>query len=255
MASEASPAVIDKGAGGPGTLRGLTPHLVVPEAVIAPESIGQAFYIFTLPPLLPVQPPEVNALFFKRMDNGVEVSVGPFLLVEAERYGSPPALAAHRGFVAFIGPSLLGIDIALGAVVIIGTAQIIGHKAGVAVFVGTDSGCGMKVESSLEPLAMQFCQQALRIGNKVAVPGVAGPAAPLAELVVPKALVHRLPGLVPVHIDDEHIGRDVTLAHIFGELEELLVGVDPVAAPPIPEYEPGRQGDIASHLCKVLKGS
>src|SRR5579859_1814994 len=52
-------------------------------------------------------------------------------------------------------------------------------------------------------------------------------------------------GQVPVHVDHEHIERNIILAKALHEIVELLIAVRPVTGPPSPKSEPWRQWDLA----------
>ena len=103
VAADAAPAVIDHRPAGVGTLVRALADDVVEEGVVEPEGVGEAFGVFAEPPLLPVEPPEIDALPLEGTDDGIEVGVGPGFLVDAER---------DRGLGAVL------LDVPLGSVVV-----------------------------------------------------------------------------------------------------------------------------------------
>ena len=121
--------------------------LVVEECVVQPESVVQAFHVFAVLPLLPVEPPEVHAHVLERMDDGVEVGVCPVPVADAERYGNL--------FTLFV-------DISLRSVIVVRAGGVVCHKTVVAVFIRLDSGGRVQVRtdpSVAYPIALTPVQQ------------------------------------------------------------------------------------------------
>ena len=168
--------------------------------------MGGVFAVF---PLLPVEPPEVDALLFEGVDDAVKIGVGPCLLADAEGHGGTIALAACLCGVVLLyeAERLIAIDIVVRTVVVGGARQVVAHETVVAVLVGLDAGSGMEVEGGLEIHAVQCGEESGRVGEEVAVPCVARPSTALAELVASEALGHGLPCLVPVHVHNHHVDR------------------------------------------------
>ena len=94
----------------------------------------------------------------------------------------------------------------------------------------------MQVERGLQVLLLCPLQEALRRGKQASVPGVACPAATC-----------RL-GIMPVHIYDEHVERNVVVVHLRDEVAQLVVAVCPVARPPVAEGIARRQWHLARKL-------
>ena len=94
----------------------------------------------------------------------------------------------------------------------------------------------MQVERGLQVLLLCPLQEALRRGKQASVPGVACPAATC-----------RL-GIMPVHIYDEHVERNVVVVHLRDEVAQLVVAVRPVARPPVAEGVARRQWHLARKL-------
>ena len=167
--------------------------------------------------LLPVQPPEVDALVLKLV---VQVEIRLHELragqVELDRF------AAGR-----IDAHMLG-------------------GLGVAVLERADAVARVHVERGLEAMVAQRVQEALGIGEEVAVPGIAGPArAVLGVHVVDQ---------MPVHVDDGRGERQPLMLEAIDQLQVLGLGVAVVAAPPVAHREPGQQRGRAGEAVEVLHG-
>ncbi len=67
----------------------------------------------------------------------------------------------------------------------------------------------MQVEGSLETKVVDVGEELLRIREELLLPGVARPAYALSELVLAGILPGEAVSLVPVHIDDHNVDRDV----------------------------------------------
>ena len=253
VAAEAAPAVVDQRPVGLQALGTGLADLVVPEGVVAPEGVRQAGHVLALPPLLPVEPPEVDPLLLHRPDDRCEIGVRPGLLVQPERHRSAIAGRSGREIVAGELPAAVGIDIALGAVIFLRPGEIVFDKGVIGVLIGPDARGRVEIQRHLEILAVQGPQQAFRVRDQVVVPAVARPAARLPEFVRTEAPVHLRPGQVPVHVDDEHVGGDVARAHLVRKRQQFLVGVGPVAAPPVAEHIPRRQRDLPGDAREVLQ--
>ena len=150
VAAQAAPAVIDHGTRGLfGAEAAGAPHFVIEEGVVEPEGVAQALDVFALLPLLPVQPPEIHALALQRVDDAVEVGIGPGLLVDAEGHGAQlpflrGAVLAGLGVTPEVEERVpFVVLIALRAVVVLRAGKIILHEAFVAVLVGLDARSGM----------------------------------------------------------------------------------------------------------------
>ena len=98
VASDATPAVIDHRTSRVDALAFTLAHHVIEEGVVQPESVAQPRHIFAFLPLLPVEPPEIHTLFLERADYGVEIGIGPVLIVYSERNRSLAAIGIDITF-------------------------------------------------------------------------------------------------------------------------------------------------------------
>ena len=105
VASDASPAVIDHRTSRVDALAFTLAHHVIEEGVVQPESVAKSRHIFAFLPLLPVEPPEIHTLFLERTDYGVEVGIGPVLIVYSERNRSLAAISIDITFRSVIDGS------------------------------------------------------------------------------------------------------------------------------------------------------
>ncbi len=175
-----------------------------------PERVdaGQA----ALAALLPVDPPEVDALRFER----------PVQLVEV-RLQEPPVGGVERDRLSGrrVDPHRLG------------------HR-GVGVLERADAVGGVQVERGAHPPPVQLGQEGPWVGEQRRLPRVAGPA--VAEL--------RRHGVdaVPVHVDDRDRERQAFLGEPVHELQVRRVAVRVVAAPPVAERPPGQACGCTGHL-------
>ena len=96
-------------------------------------------------------------------------------------------------------------------------AQVAGHRL-VVVFVCAHAVGGMEVEGCLEAVAVHVVDERPGAGDATGVPAPPGPSA-----------------LVPVHVHDEHVHRDVVVLYVADNLQELGLRVGPVAAVPVAE--------------------
>ena len=101
---------------------------------------------------------------------------------------------------------------------------------------GANAVGGMEVEGSLEAVLVHVVDERLGLRDAVRVPAPARPAA-----------------LVPIHIHDEHVHRNVVVLHVADYLLELGPGVSPVAAVPVAEDVFRRHRHTASHLDEVAE--
>ena len=240
MAAQAAPTVVDERTLGlfGGQAAG-TADLVVEEGMVQPEGVAQARHILAFLPLLPVQPPEIHALLLQGMQHGVEIGIGPGTLVHAERHAGMIAVAFH---------------IATGAVIVVGTREIILHESRIHLLPHYDTGGRVQVQGGLQVHAVHLVQESFGVLDEVPVPGIAGPADALAELVPALAPCGTPPGLVPVHVNHHHVDGQFPLAEFLSQRDEFLVCIGPVAAPPVAEDEFRRHGDAARHLGVIGQG-
>ena len=174
-------------------------------------------------PLLPVQPPEVHALPLEGVDHVGEVRLREVLVLDLERH------------------VLLG-------------GRIDPHRPRhrrILRLVRLDAGGRVQVHRRVQPLLVDPAEERVGIREVGAVPGVAGPAQPLPRLVLGLALPAQLEGVVPVHVDDQHVQRHVVAVEVLDQLLLLRVGVRPVARPPGAEGEARRHRDLPGHAREV----
>ena len=251
VAAQASPAVVDDRTLGIFALGYALTHLVVEESVIEPESVAQIVGVAAESPLLPVKPPEIDALLLKRMYYGVEVGVSPVHLTYTEWDRGLFALAAAALVRAGELPAFLAIDIVLRAVIVGGAGSVVGHESLIAVLVRLYSRCRMEVQGCLVAQVVYLAQELLRIREELFLPAVAGPAYPLSELVLRRILGHKGKGLVPVHVYHHHVDRNVVGAYFPGQIDELEIRILPIAAPPVAEHIFRRKRNAAGYFRKV----
>ena len=91
----------------------------------------------------------------------------------------------------------------------------------------------MQVQRGFKPKIMKILQAVGRIREKFLLPGVASPADPLTKLVLRCFVPPKRPGLVPIHIQNHHVDRDVQRADLLSKPHELEVRILPETAPPV----------------------
>ena len=94
----------------------------------------------------------------------------------------------------------------------------------------------MQVEGSLQTMVVDVVDKGPGLGNTRSIPA---PTCPTA--------------LVPVHIHDEHVHRDVVVFNIADNLHELGLRVGPIATIPVAEDVFRWHRHTASHLDEVAK--
>ena len=148
--------------------------------------------------LLPVQPPEVDAVVLERVVELLEVGL------EEVRVGR------------------VEVDGQLGGRI---DAHPLGH-ARVGVLVRAHAVGGVDVERDGEAAAVQLGHERRRVGEQLAVERVAGPAAAERRVDVDQ---------VPVHVQDGDAERQPLLREAVHQLQVLVRAVGVVAAPPVAE--------------------
>ena len=154
--------------------------------------------------LLPVEPPEVHALRLERVVHDLEVGV------EERRVGDVE------------GDRLVALGIA---------PERLGHLR-VGVLEAAHPVGGMHVERDAQPAAVELGEEALGVGEQLALPAVAGPAGAVA-------VGHRRDP-VPVHVQHRDRERQLLLLEAVQQLAVGVGAVGVVAAPPVAE-RPARQ--------------
>ena len=163
MTAQTAPAMINHRPGLPA--RG-----VFKESMIEPESVAEPFHIVALRPLLPVQPPEINALLLQRVQHCFKITLRPFLPAHPERDIFPFRPCFPCPF------------------------RIICHKPSVAVLKSLDTRCRVKIEGSLKTISVEKVQSVFRIGKEVVVPCITGPSLPLPGSIQRRIVCLQPPG-------------------------------------------------------------
>ncbi len=208
VTAQPAPAREDEGA-----LFALAPHVIEVQMVEPPERV-EAAHLGRLA-LLPVQPPEVQA-------------VRLFGVVQQRKIGSGKARIGDVKFHRFAAG---GID-----------AHCICHRR-VLRLMRVDAVGGMQVKCRAQPLGVQPGDQTPRVGEQGTVPGITRPA------------YGAVAGLsrVPVHIDDADGERNLACAKLFHQSLQGRLIVSPEAAPPVAQQVAGNQRRLAGHLLEVLQ--
>jgi hypothetical protein len=154
--------------------------------------------------LLPVEPPEVDALLLERVVHNLEVGAQELRVGDVER----DRLVGRR-----VAPER-------------------GSHRLVRVLEPPHPVRRMHVERHAQAAAVQLGQEALGVGEQRPLPAVAGPARPVA-------LGHRFDA-VPVHVDHRHRERQALGVEPVEQLEVGVGAVAVIAAPPVAE-RPARQ--------------
>ena len=209
--AQPAPARKDEGAFAPVAAQVQKVQVIQPPQRVEPV---QACFVA----LLPVQPPEVDAARFLRVVEHLEVR---------RREGRVGQIVGHR-------LAARRVD-----------AHSPGHRR-VRLLMGMDAICRVQVERGAQALLVQEAQEAGRVGEQLAVPGVAGPAgAGVAGL-----------GDVPLHVDDAHRERDLVRFEVEHQAGQLVLGIGPEAAPPVAQrpawHHRHRPGDPAEVVQRGL---
>ena len=102
MASDTTPAMIYHRTWCLHAESGCLAHLIIEKGMVKPECVAQSIDITAVVPLLPVKPPEIHSLLFKRTDDGIEEGIRPLSLTYSERYRGFFASLAYRIIIACI---------------------------------------------------------------------------------------------------------------------------------------------------------
>lgn len=180
--------------------------------VVEPPKRVETLHLALLP-LLPVHPPEINAHRFLGMMKQFEISAGEMGIGDVERDRVPGR----------------GVD-----------AHPPGER-GVLFLVRIHTHRGVQVHRSLQPVRVHKVNRRLRIGEQVAVPGIARPAG---------GRVARVRN-VPVHVNDADGQRNLVRLKIADELGDFVVGVFPIPAPPIAQRPLGQKGHRPGHFAEI----
>ena len=208
MVAQSAPAVVEHGSC-------LAVALHVGECgVVEPPCVAQSCEFFVVRPLLPVEPPEVHALFLHRA-----------------QYLAVPSF--HETLVGSQPWNVL----LLGGV----HAHPFG-KVAVMCVVGVYAVGRMQIECHVEIVAFHPFQEFCVVGEESFVPCVSAPCS-LAGF-----------GVMPVHVDYEHVEGESVVLHVVHEAAQFVVAVRPVARPPVAEGVAWWQRHLASKRGVVLQG-
>ena len=179
------------------------------EVVERPQRI-ESIHLVRFAPLLPVDPPEVDpVLVLERVYDVFEIP--------AKEFGI-------RG-IEFDWLASVRVD-----------PHVFSHRP-VLGLVGVDPFCGVEIERRLQTRVVEPVDEPLGVGEQFAVPGPARPA-----------VVVGVADDVPVHIDDTDRQREPLLAEGRHDVLQFLLGVVPVAAPPVAQRPPGYHRHVAGDL-------
>ncbi len=214
--------------------KGLTPPTILGAAGVVVEiedlEIGDLRQAEGVGILLPIEPPEIDALLLARQ---VRVAV------ELIQIGFVPGIEGNR---------LAGGGILLHRL----------HKIGIHLFMRLQARCGMIVESDVESLLVKPFEQRRRIGNQGAIPSVTGPGINPGGLIagLMRAIDVRKLGLVqvPIHVHHDHIEREAMLLIFLDDLLEFIGRVGPVAGVPTSQAVLAREWNGASDGGKAVEG-
>ncbi len=197
----------------------------IKEHMVAPEGLTQVGSMLAGKPLLPIEPPEVHALFLFGTDNGVEKCLGEIGAVEYP-------LDTLR--------TVLGLHI-FAAEHQVHVAEVFGRL----IFLNTVG--RMQIQCCTQARLVNVGQQPFAVGNQVGIPRPAGPAAyafrQAAFVTVP----------VPVHVQNKHIGGNSVGFQIFDKTAEFISRVRLILAVPVAEHVSRRQRYVAGHACKIFE--
>ena len=167
--------------------------------------------------LLPVQPPEIDAIFFQcRMRVPVKcLEVLPVAGIERQ------CLAGFR-----VHPH-------------------VAHESLIHGFMGSNAIGGMIVQRHMDALLVKPLQELFRIRQEFAVPRKTGP-----DLAVRRRSgteCFPLIGDMPIHVHDDHVERELFCRVLLDDLPVICGGIGPVPGIPGTESVPPRQRDRAGN--------
>ena len=186
---------------------------IAEEAVVQPPGIAQAIHAQVVRELLPVQPPEVHSGLFHRTQYAVEHGLHEPLVRRYPRNGLR---------FLWIHPHVL-------------------RHFGIPFFVCGHSIGRMQVEGDLQVAFLQMGQQPAIVGEEAFVPRPSRPSSLAGG------------GVVPVHVDDQYIQRDIIALEVVHQLAQVVVRVGPVARPPVAEGVAGRQRHLSGKEGEIFQ--
>ena len=166
--------------------------------------------------LLPVNPPEIDALFFHRMMDFVEIYINKFRIrnVKIDRLFF---FCIHSHSFCYFR---------------------------IAVLIRTNSVCRMDVQCCLHAACMEFSKKTLRIREEFFIPAIAGPAAAVFRIHIVYT--------VPVHIDNSNREGNVLFIKVFHQFHIGCFTVTPVTAPPVSKRKPRKHRCLAAKVVEIL---
>ena len=176
--------------------------------------------------LLPIEPPEIDALLFQRMVQEVHVIGSVFPVCDVE------------GNVFPCG----GIN-----------AHGLCHHW-ISVLPRLNAGRRMHIQACLQAVRVQPVEELRRIREEQLVPRVAGPSEAVIRLVGFTLRLQLFVLDVPIHVDHEDVERCVVLAKSANDLFNLLIAVGPVARPPRAECEARRKRNASRDAHIIAEG-
>ena len=180
--------------------------------------------------LLPVKPPELNALLFNGKKRVAKkcVHIITVARIEAEiLHGTVQICLLSVRLKSFVEGHLFGISL----------IEKLLYKLRIVGIVVAKAVCGVIVEHYLDALFVELIYKLVGVGNKCAVPGISRPAQILACVAVSKegiwlTLVVAPVLIVPVHIHDHSIKGDVVFLILTHKAEKFIRAVFPPAGVP-----------------------
>ena len=166
--------------------------------------------------LLPVNPPEIDALFFHRMMDFVEIYINKFRIrnVKIDRLFF---FCIHSHSFCYFR---------------------------IAVLIRTNSVCRMDVQCCLHATCMEFSKKTLRIREEFFIPAIAGPAAAVFWIHIVYT--------VPVHIDNSNREWNVLFVEVFHQFHIRCFTVTPVTAPPVSKCKSRKHRSFAAKVVEIL---
>ena len=166
--------------------------------------------------LLPVNPPEIDALFFHRMMDFFEIYIDKFRIgnVKIDRLFF---FCIHSHSFCYFR---------------------------IAVLIRTNSVCRMDIQCCLHAACMEFSKKTLRIREEFFIPAIAGPAAAVFRIHIVYT--------VPVHIDNSNREWNVLFVEVFHQFHIRCFTVTPVTAPPVSECKSRKHRSFAAKVIKIL---
>ena len=178
---------------------------IVEKDVVDPPCIVKRVNFRVVKALLPVNPPETDALAGHRVENILEKTVHETTVGRYPRH------------------------ILLGS----GIDAIFASHFRISLLIVLHSRCRMQIESHFQVLVAKMVEKFLRFREKSAVPGPAGPSS------------MSFIGVMPVHVNNENLYRDSVVVEVLHQFSDFMVGISPPSRPPESECIAGRDRNVA----------